>query len=101
MNNFIRNLFKIRKQRKNFPISERPDIGKTIIRSGIKLVVSEPISNELWDWMLLVGWRVNNFKNDRRDYIELPEGTLRQLKEAGSDNRETVHRKLLRSINTH
>ena len=59
--------------------------------------VTEPLSQDLWDWLLLSGWRANNFKGDRRSYVKLPANTLRTLMSADQNERERLHADLLKT----
>jgi hypothetical protein len=100
MKDLIRKIFNIRTKRKALPTSEKPDVGSVIVRRGLRIKVTESIDPELWDWMLLVGWRANNFRKDRRHYTDLPNDTLSKLKAAGASEREIFHSRLLRSVKT-
>ena len=100
MKDLVRKLLGIRKKRRALPLSAPPDTGAVIVRQDIKTVVSHPINEELWDWMMLCGWRVNPVKNDRRRYRTLPGGTLDKLIRADKEHRSSVHAQLLQSAPT-
>ncbi len=95
MKSFVRNLFGVRKKRRVLPIHEIPTVGGALIKGNIRMRVTEPIGQELLDWLLLAGWRANNFRGDRRNYIELPGTALRSLICSESGEREVVHASLL------
>lgn len=95
MKNFIRNLFGIRKKRKALPVTPPPKVGASIIRNGAKIKVVQPCDYELWDWLLLMGWRVNPVRNDRRTYANLPRDTIAKLRNAGVEQRGRVLEQLL------
>lgn len=97
MKDLIRTLLGIRKKRKSLPLSPPPRTGTVIVRKNIKAVVPKRISSELWDWMMLSGWRVNPVRNDRRNYAILPDDALDQLIRASEDQRSNIHNSLLRS----
>lgn len=98
MVDFLRTLFGIRKRRKALPMTPTPQIGATIVRNGVKLKVTKSCDPELWEWLLLSGWRVNPVRNDRRTYVSLPKDALSQLHAAGIEKREMVHEKLLDAV---
>ena len=93
----LRTLFGIRKQRRGLPSTPVPQPGSSIVRNGYKIKLAQPCNPELWDWLLLVGWRVNPVRNDRRAYQNLPADAIRQLNAAGVENRAKVHEKLLQA----
>jgi len=97
MKDLIRTLFGIRKKRKTPPLSAAPHKGSVIVRQNFKIVVPRSIGTELWEWMMLSGWRVNPVRNDRRKYVTLPGEALDQLIHAERDQRASIHSRLLRS----
>jgi len=92
---FFRNLLKIRKKRRPLPTGPRPQVGSIIVRKMTRIRVSQPIPPDLWDWLLLSGWRVNTFRNDRRRYRTLPDGVLSQLAAAAPERRSELHARLV------
>jgi len=97
MKDLIRTLFGIRKKRKSLPLSTPPYKGTVIVRQNFKIVVPQSIGSELWEWMMLCGWRVNPVRNDRRKYVTLPGDALDLLIHAERDQRASIHSRLLRS----
>lgn len=95
MKDFIRTLLGIRQKRQSLPPSHTPSNRATLIRGGVKMSVNTQISTDLWDWLMLSGWRVNTYRNDRRKYSQMPDNALQQLMTANSGERGTLHKKLL------
>lgn len=95
MINFFRNLLKIRKKRRPLPSGPRPQVGSIIVRRSLRIRVSQPIHPDLWDWLMLSGWRVNTYKNDRRRYHTLPSGVLSQLAAVAPEHRSELHAQLV------
>lgn len=95
MNDFLRNLFGIRQKRSLPPVTASPPIGASIVRQGVKIKISHPCSDELWEWLLLSGWRVNPVRNDRRKGLVLPRDAIRLLSAAKVDERGKVLETLL------
>jgi hypothetical protein len=95
MNDLLRTLFRIRKPRRALPSGPIPKIGTSVVRRGVKMTVTATIEPELWDWMVLSGWRIVTIDPDRRSCVILPADALGQLIAAGTEDRERVHVRLL------
>jgi hypothetical protein len=98
MKDLVRTLLGIRKKRRALPLSAPPTEGAVIVRNDIKAIVTQPLNEELWDWMMLSGWRLNPVKNDRRHYRSLPHGAVDQLIACDKERRSSLHRNLLQSV---
>jgi len=72
-----------------------PSPGGAIIRGQVKMVVTQPIPDDLWQWMLLSGWRPVPVRIDRRKCQKLPDHALRELIEADPLERDSTHARLL------
>ena len=95
MKDLLRNLFSIRQQRKPAPVGHLPQVGATILRGQVKMTVSQPVPRELWDWLVLSGWRNMPVKNDRRKGLVTPEGALKELIDADPQERNRAHSRIL------
>ena len=95
MKNLIRNLLSIRQKRKPAPVGPLPQVGADLIRGTVKMKVTHPVPRELWDWLVLSGWRNVPVKNDRRSYQWLPDAALKELLEADPAQRNQVHARVL------
>ena len=96
MKDMLRNLFSIRQQRRAPPVGSRPQVGATIQRGEVKMLINLPVSRELWDWLALSGWRNLPVQNDRRKGRMAPEGALKALIDAADpQERNRVHDRLL------
>ena len=95
MKDLLRNLFSIRQQRKPAPVGPLPQVGSTIISGEVKMAVDQPIPRELWDWLVLSGWRNLPVKVDRRKGLRAPEGALRDLITANPQERNRAHSRIL------
>ncbi|MFP5446224.1 MAG: hypothetical protein ACLGIY_22015, partial [Betaproteobacteria bacterium] len=60
-----------------------------------KMAVTHPLPRELWDWLVLSGWRNLPVKNDRRKGLRLPEGALKELIDTPSQERNQAHSRIL------
>lgn len=95
MKDFIRTLFGIRRKRQVPPPSDPPNGRTVLVRGCIKMSVSTEISEELWHWLMVEGWRVSRYNNDRRAYTRMPENAVGQLMQTRNAERSTLHRKML------
>jgi len=92
----LRNLLSIRQQRRPAPVGPLPQVGATIQRGELKMAIDRPVSRELWDWLVLSGWRSVPVQNDRRKGLEAPDGALQALIDAADpQERNRVHARIL------
>ena len=95
MKDLLRNLFSIRQKRKAAPVGPLPQVGAFIIRGQVKMAVNQPLPRELWDWLVLSGWRNLPVKTDRRKGLLVPEGALKELMDADPLERNRAHSRIL------
>lgn len=95
MKDMLRTLFSIRQKRKPAPVGPLPAVGTFILRGQVKMAVTHPLPRELWDWLVLSGWRNLPVKNDRRKGQRLPEGALKELMDATPQERNQAHSRIL------
>ncbi|MDP5240984.1 hypothetical protein Q9Q94_15690 [Uliginosibacterium sp. 31-16] len=90
MINSLRTLLGIRTKRQPLPITSAPRPGASIVKGDYRIKTNQPCDGELWDWLLLMGWRVSSVRNDRRGYQEMPADTITRLKAASIESRSAV-----------
>lgn len=95
MKDLLRTVFSIRQQRRSPPAGPVPPEGAFIIRKDVKMAINQPIPRDLWNWMVLSGWRTIPVKTDRRKSMELPAGALLALISAHPTERDAVHARVL------
>ena len=95
MKDLFRNLLSIRQKRRTPPVGPLPAVGSFIQRGNVKMAITEPVPPELWDWLVLSGWRNLPVKSDRRKALQVPQGALRQLITADPQERNRAHSRLL------
>lgn len=95
MKELLRNLLSIRQQRKSPPVGQLPAVGAVIIRGQVKMHIDQPMPRELWDWLVLSGWRNLPVKNDRRKGLVAPAGALQELIGADPQQRNRAHSRIL------
>lgn len=97
MKDKLRTLFSIRTKRQTPPVGPLPQVGASIMCGGVKMKVTHPMPRELWEWMVLSGWRNVPVSNDRRQSAELPERTMKDLLDTPPAERDALHARILRS----
>lgn len=95
MKDLLRTLFSIRQQRKPAPVGTLPQVGTVIIRGEVKMLINQPVPRELWDWLVLSGWRNLPVKTDRRKALIAPPGALKELIDADPQERNRAHSRIL------
>ncbi|MBL7088751.1 hypothetical protein [Acidovorax sp.] len=95
MRDWIRNALSIRQPRRPAPVGARPAVGVFIVRGPVKMLVTHPVPAELWDWLVLSGWRNMPVKADRRKGMLLPDGALKGLIDADPAERNQTHARIL------
>lgn len=95
MKDWIRNALSIRQPRRPAPVGSLPAVGLFIARGPTKMRVTHPVSAELWDWLVLSGWRNMPVKTDRRKGMLLPDGALKALMDADPGERNQAHARIL------
>ncbi|MCO5358484.1 hypothetical protein [Acidovorax kalamii] len=95
MKDWIRNVLSIRQARRPAPVGQVPAVGTDIQRGELKMAVTHRISGELWDWLVLSGWRNLPVATDRRRGVRLPDEALKTLMDAAPQERNQVYARLL------
>lgn len=80
-----------KERRRLHRVESRPVPGEFIVRHQKRMKVTAPMSPELWDWLMLYGWRQVAVKRDRRRYQDLAPDTFRRISEANMAERERLH----------
>ncbi|HTH10458.1 MAG TPA: hypothetical protein VMA55_12890 [Acidovorax sp.] len=95
MKDLFRTLLSIRQKRRSPPVGPLPPVGATIIRGQVRMAITQPVPRELWDWLVLSGWRNLPVKKDRRQGLTVPEGALQELIDADPQERNRAHARIL------
>lgn len=95
MKDLIRTILSIRQKRRPAPVGPLPVVGTVVLRGQVKMAVTHSVSGDLWDWLVLSGWRNMPVKTDRRKGMRLPEGALKALIDADPQHRNQIHARIL------
>lgn len=92
----IRTLFRIRAPRQPPPPGLMPKFGAIIACDDVKMIVDTDLTEELWDWLLFMGWREVSAGKERRHYRFAPKDACFALKKATLGQRDLLHRRVMR-----
>jgi hypothetical protein len=69
----------------------RPNVGASVVRGRALIKLTDPISQEFWEWMVLAGWREVRMSKNKRRYEPMPADTLRKLMRSPPQEWEAIH----------
>ena len=90
-----RTLFKVRVKRKAPTSKQFPKTGSFIVRANAQMLVTLDLSEDLWEWLILQGWRANSFPRERRQYALWPINSMAILAKAPPGERENLYQRLM------
>ena len=90
-----RTLFKVRVKRKAPTSKQFPKTGSFIVRANAQMLVTMDLSEDLWEWLVLQGWRANSFPRERRQYAQWPTNSMAILAKAPPGERENLYQRLM------
>jgi hypothetical protein len=72
-----------------------PNIGASLVNQGVVMKVTEPLSSEFWNWLVLSGWREVRMSRNRRKYKTIPATAFGKLAHVSSQDRDALFRRML------
>ena len=72
-----------------------PSVGASIVKRNVVMKVTEPISSEFWDWLVLSGWREVRMSKNRRKYQSVPVSAFNKLAHVAVREREATYQQML------
>lgn len=93
----LRNLFRIRKERRILPAGPKPPVGSSIVKDGLRMRLNFPINNQQWSWLSDMGWRATDMRTDRRKYTLVSDSFVNRLLDADDELRHQLHLRLVAS----
>jgi len=100
----LRNMFlggKPAKERRRVPpAGPCPSVGASIVKRNIVMKVTEPVSAEFWDWLVLCGWREVRMSKNRRKYTPVPSSAFGKLAHISAQDRDALYRRMLGPMTT-
>lgn len=70
--------------------ANKPPIGATICCAGLRMTVQAGLSDELWRWLVSLGWRELERGQDRLKLKPLPTGLVTRMFDSEPSERERV-----------
>jgi len=72
--------------------SAKPRIGVHVVHveQALRLTVQAGTSDELWQWLMDQGWRVEPHRPDRREYRDIPASYVTELVDVDPAQRERL-----------
>ncbi len=70
--------------------ASRPAIGATLCCAGLRMSVQAGMSEDLWRWLVKLGWRELQTRENRLHFKPLPTALITRLFDCSPDERERV-----------
>ena len=70
----------------------KPGPGAKLVSGRLRITVQSGLSDEVWEFLVSMGWREETFRPDRRVYEDVPRGWLMRLYQARPDERQRILR---------
>jgi hypothetical protein len=84
------------KERRRMPRAGKPPaINAYIAKQQTAIKITTPVNQELWDWLVLMGWRELDVKSNRRKIRRLDDRVFSKLVQANQQDREAIYREIL------
>ncbi len=93
--NGVRRAFNITKPRSTGRIGDIPRLGRRIHLDSVRMHVAVNPTEEMWIWLVKSGWRECTYPRDRRDYVDLPPRTMKELAKREGLEREALYSKVM------
>jgi hypothetical protein len=68
--------------------ASKPAIGATLCCAGLRMTVQAGMSDELWQWLVKLGWRELQPRENRLHFKPLPTALVTRLFDCGEEDRE-------------
>lgn len=83
----VRSLFNVRTTRQVSKMGPKPRIGAVIFRGEVRITVQAGLTDDLWSWLAMQGWREPIVWPDRRLYRDVPSSLVTLLFDARPEDR--------------
>jgi hypothetical protein len=90
MNLSIRGLLRIRYERALPRRGPKPAIGAYVVCGEFRMTIQAGVTDELWEWLMVRGWRELRYAPDRRHYLVVPARYVTDLIDAPEEVRSQV-----------
>ena len=70
--------------------ASKPAIGATLCCAGLRMTVQAGLSEDLWQWLVKLGWRELQPRENRLHFKPLPTSLVTRLFDCLADDRERI-----------
>lgn len=70
--------------------ASKPAIGATLCCAGLRMTVQAGLSEDLWQWLVKLGWRELQPRENRLHFKPLPTSLVTRLFDCPADDRERI-----------
>lgn len=70
--------------------ASKPAIGATLCCAGLRMTVQAGLSHDLWQWLVKLGWRELQPRENRLHFKPLPTSLVTRLFDCAEDDRERI-----------
>lgn len=85
-------------ERRRLPSAGRaPKVGAFIAKRDLVIKITDPITNEMWEWFILMGWREISMRTNRRKLVVLPQNAFAKLAKLDVAERELVYNQMMKA----
>ena len=86
-----------KKEQQRRRAASKPAIGATLCCAGLRMTVQAGLSDDLWQWLVKLGWRELQARENRLHFKPLPTALVTRLFDCAADDREGVLLAAIRS----
>lgn len=79
-----------RKEQQRHREASRPAIGATLCCAGLRMSVQAGMSDDLWQWLINLGWRELASRENRLNFKPLPTSLVTRLFDCAPADRDRV-----------
>lgn len=90
VNDKVRAIFGIRRERQRLKPGSKPRIGGMIVKGQHSIDITHSLTDEQWGWLVLLGWCSVDKRKERRKYFSLPKDACERLVNATREEREAL-----------
>jgi hypothetical protein len=70
--------------------ASKPAIGATLCCAGLRMTVQAGLADDLWQWLIKLGWRELQPRENRLHFKPLPTALVTRLFDCSPDERERI-----------
>lgn len=90
LNTPIGELLGRKKEQQRRRVASKPAIGATLCCAGLRMAVQAGLSDDLWHWLVKLGWRELQPRENRLHFKPLPTTLVTRLFDCQEEDRERI-----------